>query len=417
MQYGLIGEKLGHSFSKEIHEQLGYAYALQPLARQEFAGFMQARNFKGINVTIPYKKDVLPFCDEIDARVQRIGAANTLVKQGDRLCAYNTDYDGVLYTLHRHSISLKGKVVLILGTGGTAATVKAVAADEGAAQVLVASRSEGAGTLSYAQAMQSKQVQVVYNCSPAGMYPHNGSKLLDLAAYPRLEAVVDAVYNPFKTALLLQAEDLGITAVNGLEMLVAQAVYASALFLGQPVQQAKIAEIHTQLRARLCNVSLIGMPGCGKTSLGKALAKTLGKQFVDLDAEIVQKAGKPIAQLFAEEGEHAFRKLESEITTEFATKNGQVLSTGGGVVKNAENVAALRQNGPVLFIDAPVETLVIGKGRPLSQSRQDVHNLYKQRYNLYCQAADAKIEFHAYFKENEHRLLQAYNTLMQLDMG
>ena len=397
MEYGLIGSKLGHSYSKIIHEMLcGYRYDLCPLPTEEEArAFLTRRAFKAINVTIPYKRLVMGFCSYIDPRAKAIGAVNTVVNRNGLLYGYNTDYLGFAYLADAHGVEFTGRTVLILGTGGTHNTTSAVAKDKGAARVLTVSRHPDPekGELSYAEAVHSG-ADIVINTTPAGMYPNVGACHLDVAAMPGLEAVLDVVYNPDKTELILRAEEAGVpVAVGGLEMLVAQAVYAAEYFLDRKFDDApaEIRAITAQLRKEQLNVALIGMPSCGKTTIGRALADRLGKRFVDLDEEIVRAAGRSIPDLFAAEGEDGFRAREAEQTARFAREGRQVLSCGGGVVKRPENLRALRQNGVVLFIDRPLDALTVGGGRPLSTSAEALKTMEAQRRPLYLAAADAVI--------------------------
>ena len=397
MEYGLIGSKLGHSYSKIIHEMLcGYRYDLCPLPTEEEArAFLTRRAFKAINVTIPYKRLVMGFCSYIDPRAKAIGAVNTVVNRNGLLYGYNTDYLGFAYLADAHGVEFTGRTVLILGTGGTHNTTSAVAKDKGAARVLTVSRHPDPekGELSYAEAVHSG-ADIVINTTPAGMYPNVGACNLDVAAMPGLEAVLDVVYNPDKTELILRAEEAGVpVAVGGLEMLVAQAVYAAEYFLDRKFDDApaEIRAITAQLRKEQLNVALIGMPSCGKTTIGRALADRLGKRFVDLDEEIVRAAGRSIPDLFAAEGEDGFRAREAEQTARFAREGRQVLSCGGGVVKRPENLRALRQNGVVLFIDRPLDALTVGGGRPLSTSAEALKTMEAQRRPLYLAAADAVI--------------------------
>lgn len=397
MEYGLIGSKLGHSYSKIIHEMLcGYRYDLCPLPTEEEArAFLTRRAFKAINVTIPYKRLVMGFCSYIDPRAKAIGAVNTVVNRNGLLYGYNTDYLGFAYLADAHGVEFTGRTVLILGTGGTHNTTSAVAKDKGAARVLTVSRHPDPekGELSYAEAVHSG-ADIVINTTPAGMYPNVGICHLDVAAMPGLEAVLDVVYNPDKTELILRAEEAGVpVAVGGLEMLVAQAVYAAEYFLDRKFDDApaEIRAITAQLRKEQLNVALIGMPSCGKTTIGRALADRLGKRFVDLDEEIVRAAGRSIPDLFAAEGEDGFRAREAEQTARFAREGRQVLSCGGGVVKRPENLRALRQNGVVLFIDRPLDALTVGGGRPLSTSAEALKTMEAQRRPLYLAAADAVI--------------------------
>ena len=392
MQYGLIGEKLGHSFSKEIHELLaGYQYELRPLSRAEFPAFMQQADFAAINVTIPYKELVIPYLAEVDEQAAKIGAVNTIVKRDGCLCGYNTDFAGVVYLLKNHGIDLNGRNVLILGTGGTSKTVRAVAESQGAAAISFVSRNGGqqANWLDYQQAAAQRDVQVIINTTPRGMYPQNGEQpLLDMAAFPRLEAVVDVIYNPLRSNLVLQAQALGLQACGGLEMLVAQAKYAAELFCGQPIAEAAIDEVYRRLRRQKLNLALIGMPGCGKSTVGRLLAERLGRPLLDCDKEIVRRSGQAIADIFAEQGEAKFRQIESQTLAYIAKEGGQVIACGGGVVLRPENIQALRQNSLLIWLDRPLEQLAVGKGRPLSPNPEANRLLYQQRAPLYQQYAD-----------------------------
>ena len=400
MEYGLIGGKLGHSYSKIIHEMLcGYRYDLCPLPTEaEARAFLEKRAFKAINVTIPYKRLVMEYCTYIDPRAKAIGAVNTVVNKNGLLYGYNTDFMGFAHLCEAHGVDFTGRTVLILGTGGTHNTTSAVARDKGAAKVLTVSRKPDPekGELSYTEAVFSG-AQIVINTTPAGMYPNVGVCNLDVAAMPGLEAVVDVVYNPDKTELILRAEEAGVpVAVGGLEMLVAQAVYAAEYFLDRKFEDAagEIKRITAALRHSTLNVALIGMPSCGKTTVGRALAEKLGKRFVDLDEEIVKADGRSIPDIFAAEGEEGFRRKETEIIARFSKEGRQLLSCGGGVVKRPENVRLLRQNGVLLFLDRPLDALTVGGGRPLSSSADALRTMYTERRPLYLAAADAVIPNH-----------------------
>ena len=397
MEYGLIGGKLGHSYSKIIHEMLcGYRYELCPLPTEaEARAFLEKRAFKAINVTIPYKRLVMEYCTYLDPRAKAIGAVNTVVNKNGLLYGYNTDYLGFAHLCAAHGVDFAGRTVLILGTGGTHNTTRAVALDRGAARVLTVSRTpdRAKGELSYAEAVSSG-AQIVINTTPAGMYPNVGVCSLDVAAMPGLEAVVDVVYNPDKTELVLRAEEAGVpVAVGGLEMLVAQAVYAAEYFLDRKFGDApaRIRRITAALRKEQLNVVLVGMPSCGKSTLGRLLAKQLGRTFVDLDEEIVKADGRSIPDIFAAEGEEGFRRRESEQTARFSKEGRQVISCGGGILKKPENLRVLRQNGVVLFLDRPLEELTVGGGRPLSSSPEALRQMEKERRPLYLAAADAVV--------------------------
>ena len=393
MEYGLIGARLGHSYSKIIHERVcDYSYELHPLPTEEQArAFLEAREFRAINVTIPYKQLVIPYCDEVEPRAAAIGAVNTVVNRGGRLYGYNTDYAGFAYLLQAHGIRLAGANVLILGSGGTHNTVTAVCKDGGAAGILTASRIGRGGTLTYAQAMEHSEVSLIVNTTPAGMYPDNGTCLLDLKCFPRLSAVLDVVYNPFRTELLLRAEELGVPAYCGFEMLVGQAVFAAEKFVEKRMPEGVIAQTHRDLKRDLSNVSLIGMPGSGKSTVGRALARRLGKTYVDLDEIIEQRAGMPIPDIFARQGEDAFRRCEAQVLADVSRENHQVIACGGGVVKVPGNTRALRQNGPVLWVRRPVERLATG-GRPLSTGLDALMKMETERTPLYRAASEAAVD-------------------------
>ena len=417
MEYGLIGGKLGHSYSKIIHEMLcGYRYDLSPLPTEaEAKAFLEKRPFKAINVTIPYKRLVMEYCTYIDPRAKAIGAVNTVVNKNGLLYGYNTDYMGFAHLCEAHGVDFNGRTVLILGTGGTHNTTSAVARDKGAAKILTVSRKPdpAKGELSYEEALTSG-AQIVINTTPAGMYPNVGGCNLDVAAMPGLEAVLDVVYNPDKTELILRAEEAGVpVAVGGLEMLVAQAVYAAEYFLGRKFDDAagEISRITAALRRDTLNVALIGMPSSGKTTVGRALAEKLGKRFVDLDEEIVKTDGRSIPDIFAAEGEEGFRKKETEIIAQFSKEGRQLLSCGGGVVKKPENIRLLRQNGVVLFLDRPLDALTVGGGRPLSSSVDALRTMYAERRPLYLGAADTVIPNHTTVADAVNASMEALDEI------
>ena len=417
MEYGLIGSKLGHSYSKIIHEMLcGYHYDLCPLPTEEEArAFLTRRQFKAINVTIPYKRLVMEYCTYIDPRAKAIGAVNTVVNKNGLLYGYNTDYLGFAHLCDAHGVDFAGRTVLILGTGGTHNTTSAVARDKGAARVLTVSRTPDAakGQLSYEEAVFSG-AQIVINTTPAGMYPNVGVCSLDVAAMPGLEAVVDVVYNPNKTELILRAEDAGVpVAVGGLEMLVAQAVYAAEYFLDCKFGAApgEVRRLTAALRRETLNIALVGMPSCGKSTLGRLLAKQLGRPLVDLDEEIVKADGRSIPDIFAAEGEDSFRRKETEQITRFAKEGRQLLSCGGGVIKRPENIRLLHQNGVILFIDRPLDALTVGGGRPLSSSMDALRQMEAQRRPLYLAAADAVIPNNGTLDEALRAALEALDEI------
>ena len=396
MEYGLIGEKLGHSFSKIIHESLAdYTYELCPFPPEELKAFLTKREFKAVNVTIPYKRAVMPFLDEIDDAAREIGAVNTIVNRDGKLFGYNTDYLGFLYSVKSHDVDFAGREVLILGNGGAAQAVKAAAKTLGADTVYTASRTpdeDDERSLSYGDLAEHYDVDIIINCTPVGMYPAVDEQVVSLRHFSACQAVFDLIYNPLKTRLLKEAEDMGITAVNGLPMLVAQAKYASELFTGAEIPDSRIEEILLELTLQQSNIVLIGMPSCGKTLTGRALQQYIDKEFVDADAEIIKEAGMEIREIFETYGEEHFRKIESEVIAELAKSNGKIIATGGGAVKDPLNMLRLRQNGVIVFIDRELKNLISTTDRPLSSSREAIAQLYKQRYPLYLSYGDLRIE-------------------------
>ena len=391
MEYGLIGEKLPHSFSKEIHEKLaGYTYELCELTPAQVPEFLKKRAFKGINVTIPYKQTVIPYLDEIDEKAKAIGAVNTIVNREGKLYGYNTDYDGMVALIRHAGLSLEGKTVLILGTGGTSKTAMAVANDLGAASVQRVSRTAKEGAISYEEA-QRLPVQILINTTPSGMYPNPDGQPMDLSRFGWLEGVLDAVYNPLRTRLVLQARDNGARAQSGLYMLVAQAAVACEHFLGEKLPEGAFSKVYRTIHGEKQNIVLTGMPGSGKSTVGKILAQEMGREFVDTDTEIIRLAKKPISDIFAQKGEAYFRDLESQVIAELSQRTGLVIATGGGAILRAENVRRLRQNGRIYFLDRPVEDIVPTSDRPLSRDREALEKRYAERYPRYVTAADTRI--------------------------
>lgn len=412
MRYGLIGEKLGHSFSKTIHEQLAdYTYDLIPLSREELDGFMKKKEFAALNVTIPYKEAVLPYLDEMDADAKAIGAVNTIVNRQGRLFGYNTDFYGFRYLLENNGIDVCGKKVLVLGKGGAAKAVCAVLRELNAAEILTVYYKAAPRTVSYEECYQMhSDAQVIVNSTPVGMYPHADESPIALSAFPKLEGVADVIYNPLRTRLILEAESLGVKSAGGLEMLVAQAKKAVEIFLGTKLPADSIAKVHASLLRERRNIVLIGMSGCGKTTLGRLAAEKLGETFVDTDAAAVAKIGMPISEYFAKNGEAAFREIETEILKEYSLQNGLVISTGGGVVKNPDNIRLLKQNGRIIWLKRPAGLLESGNGRPLAPDAKSAARLYQERLPLYTAAAEAVVENDASLETALSRLLAAYES-------
>ena len=388
MEYGLLGERLGHSFSPQIHRDLaGYDYQLLPTPPEAVEDLFARRAFQGLNVTIPYKRTVMPLCDEIDPRAAAIGAVNTVVNRNGRLTGYNTDIDGFLYMARRAGVDMAGKKVVILGSGGTSRTARAAAGELGAREIITVSRH---GEDNYQNLSRHADAQVLVNTTPVGMYPNWGQSPVSLESFPALEGVLDVVYNPLRTALLLQAEERGLPCSCGLPMLVAQAKRAAELFTGQNIDDSRAEAVLHGLRGQLTSIVLIGMPGCGKTTVGRALAGKLGRTFVDLDEEIVRRAGTSIPEIFAREGEAGFRERESALVREFGERTGLVVSTGGGVVTRRENYIPLKQNGLLLHLRRDPAALPTD-GRPLSQATAP-EELWRRRAPLYAAFADGEID-------------------------
>lgn len=437
-KYGLIGRTLVHSYSKEIHEALGrYQYQLFSLAEDEMPDFINARDFRGLNVTIPYKKDVIPLCDEVTDLARGIGAVNTLfwknasgagasesISQEDKiLVGHNTDYEGFLYAASRAGIDFEGKGVLILGTGGTSLMARRAAADQNAAKIYIASRHpetdppsgseiQDAGilsTVSYDQLPEiADSIDVIVNTTPVGTFPNNMQQVIRLKDFPGCQAVIDVIYNPFKTALLLEAEKLGLKYTNGLPMLVAQATAAAGYFLGTPgAFQKENQRIIKAMKQQMGNIVLIGMPGTGKSLIGKLLAELTGKTLQDTDAKIEEEAKMTIPEIFEKEGEVGFRDRESAICKKLGKERNLIIATGGGAILRPENVDALRQNGTLVHITRSIDKLPT-RGRPLSQNIETLKKMEAQRMPLYKGAAD--ITFRNNYTCSRKKLRQRVNT-------
>ena len=403
---GLLGRKLSHSFSPAIHAELGsYPYELIELEPEELPAFLARGEFHGLTVTIPYKKAVVPYLDELSPRARILGSVNTVLKRPDgSLWGGNTDWDGFAYLLdgavRAQGLSLAGKKALVLGSGGASVTVQAVLKEAGAC-VTVISRS---GPDNYANLDRHADAVLLVNTTPVGMAPKTGEAPLSLKGFPQLAAVIDLIYNPARTALLLEAEALGIPAWNGLSMLVAQAAESSRIWGFCKNPAAETARILPQLRREQENVILIGMPGCGKSTMARMLGEKLNRPVYDADKEIENEAGMSIPEIFAKEGEEAFRKIETRVLGRLGAMSGIVLATGGGIVTRAENYPLLHQNGRIIWIRRPL-ALLSTKGRPLSQSR-NVSELYKERAGAYERFADAAVDSQPDKKDTLQRILE-----------
>ncbi len=388
MKSGLLGRKLGHSYSPQIHAFLGsYAYTLFEREPDDVGEFVRNGDFSGINVTIPYKKDVIPYLDEMSAMALRMGAVNTIVRREDgTLFGHNTDYFGFSSMVHHCGISVAGKKVLVLGSGGASNTAVKVLEDLGA-NVIIVSR---AGQNNYQNLHLHADAAVIVNTTPLGMYPSTGVSPVCLTDFPQLTGVLDMIYNPARTAFLQEAEALGLPWENGLWMLVAQAKEAAEYFGRKPLKDSIIQEVYSKLSAQMQNIVLIGMPGSGKSTIGALLARKLGRELVDTDEKIVELAGKTIPQIFAEDGEAVFRDWETKVLEEYSKHSCLVITTGGGCVTQERNYRLLHQNSGIFWLKRNLDVLPTD-GRPLSQSTR-LRDMYRLRQPMYQRFADHVID-------------------------
>ncbi|MBR5472887.1 MAG: shikimate dehydrogenase [Clostridia bacterium] len=393
MEYGCIGEKLTHSFSKEIHNLLfDYDYKIKEIPKGELDIFMTQRDFKAINVTIPYKQDVIPYLDFVSDTARQIGAVNTIVNRNGKLYGYNTDFAGMTALIDRQGIKIKDKTVLVLGSGGTSKTAVAVAKNLGAKCVIRVSRTAKEDCITYEDMYERFcDAQVIINTTPCGMYPNIIGESINIDRFNNLEAVVDAIYNPLCSNLVIKAQQKGINAIGGLYMLVAQAAIAAELFTDTKVSREKVDAVYNAIVKQKRNIVLVGMPSSGKTTIGKQLANELNMQFVDTDKEIEKVSGKTIPEIFAEFGESGFRDIESQVIVDVSAKQNTIIATGGGAILREQNVTLLKGNGKIYFVDRPIELLITTDDRPLSSNRDDLVKRYNERYDIYCNEADKKI--------------------------
>lgn len=388
IEYGLCGKSLKHSYSEIIHNLLGNKnYKLINLSREEFINFMNSKAFKAVNVTIPYKTDALEMCDIVSDEAKKIGSVNTVVNKNGLLYGYNTDYFGFKYMLSKSGIDVSGKKVLILGTGGTSLTARNVVSDLGAKETVIVSRS---GEINYENIYNQTDAQVIINTTPVGMYPENGKSLINLSCFPSLCAVADVIYNPLKTKLISDAQALGIAAVGGLSMLVAQAVAAHELFFDIKLENitTTIEDVLSKCFSKVCNIVLIGMPGSGKTTIGKLLAQKTGLPFYDSDAFLEDKYQRKIPEIIQNDGEAQFRAMETEVLEELTKISGCVIATGGGAVLAPYNRYLLKQNGICVYINRDINKLATS-GRPLSSGgKEKLQQLFNVRNPIYTDLAD-----------------------------
>lgn len=421
MKYGLIGEHLGHSFSKQIQTRIAeienvkdYDYQLVELDKEEFKEFMEKKDFTGINVTIPYKKDVIPYLDEMDESAKAIGAVNTIINVDGKLKGYNTDFGGFLYMVKAHNVHMEGKKVLIIGNGGACAAVKAVCEHENAKAIVIVSRSSDRGAIGYDEMYTSHlDADIVVNTSPVGMYPNITNAPIDVSWFHKLECVLDVVYNPILTRLCFEAQEADIKHVIGLEMLIAQAKYTFEIFENMSFDDSIIDEIKKEMLKDRCNIVLIGMPSAGKTTIGKMLEEKLGKEFFDLDDMIIAKAGKSIPEIFQESGEAGFRAIETEVAIEASKMNNKIIATGGGTIKHKVNMDFLRLNGITIFIDRDVDKLISSDpNRPLSSSKLALQQMHKERYPLYQKYAAYVAVNNTNIEETVDDIVNAYHSIL-----
>lgn len=392
MKFGLIGEKLNHSFSKEVHNKIGnYDYALREISRDGLEDFFRSKDFLGLNVTIPYKEEVIKYLDDISPSAKKIGAVNTVVNKNGKLIGYNTDYDGAKLLIERNGVKLKGKNVYILGSGGASKTLNAVSIDLGAREVTIVSRKGEKGITYEKLYKKAEKVEVLINTTPVGTYLDAKNCPVELSKFSNLESVIDLIYNPLKTQLIMQAESKGIKAGGGLLMLVAQAVYAYSHFFDKQISGLTVDKIYSEILNEKQNVVLTGMPSCGKSTIGKILSEKLGKKFLDSDDEIVKKYKKTPKDIILSYGEEKFREIESEIIEELSYQTGLIIATGGGAIIKEENVKSLKRNGRIFYLKKDLENLISTESRPLTSSLKDLQKVYEKRKDIYIKTADKVI--------------------------
>ena len=402
MKCGLLGRKLSHSYSPQIHSCFAdYAYCLFETEPDQLEDFLKRVDFDGINVTIPYKKAVNPYCDELSDTAKKIGAVNTIVRRNGRLIGHNTDYFGFQFMLDHSGLDVAGKKVLVLGSGGASLTVQSVLAER-KARFFEVSRT---GEHNYHNLHLHADASVIVNCTPVGMYPNNGQSPVELSQFPQLEGVLDLIYNPARTKLLLDAQARGLVTENGLWMLVAQAKESAQWFLGHPLPNSVIETTHLKLLRQMQNLVLIGMPGCGKSTVAKLLGQRLGLEVVDADAYIEEMAGRTIPEIFRTEGEAGFRAMETAALQTLGRQSGLIIATGGGCVTRSENYGPLLQNGMIIWLKRRLSDLAVD-GRPLSQNAS-LEEMYRVREPLYARFAQLTVE-------NDQTVEQTVQSIMEL---
>lgn len=409
MSFGLLGRTLGHSFSPQIHAQIGdYGYQLFEVEPMDITAFFEGGDWQGINVTIPYKETVMPFCDDIDEKAQRIGCVNTIVRRADgTLFGTNTDYDGLAFALDNAGIAIKGRKCLVLGNGATSKTITTVLGDKGAREIVIFGRHDA---VPYSDIALHHDAEVIINATPVGMYPNNGARLIELDGFSQLEACFDVIYNPHRSRFLLDAERCGVTTCDGLPMLVAQAVFAAKYFIGLSDVESHITPILSNMIADAENIVLVGMPGVGKSTIGEALAAQLGRRFVDIDTAVEEKYGS-VPDYINTHGIDAFRAVETEAIAACGKEHGLVIATGGGSVTVPANKDLLRQNGRIYWIERPLEDLPTD-GRPLSAGGlETLRRLYDERQAHYADFADCRLD-NLHIEQTVSQILEDFHEAM-----
>ncbi|MDO4198700.1 MAG: shikimate kinase [Erysipelotrichaceae bacterium] len=407
-KYGLLGEHLGHSFSPEIHHLLGNReYDIKEVSRENLEAFMREKDFLGLNVTIPYKQAVIPYLYEMDEASKKIGAINTIVNKDGKLYGYNTDFYGLLDLIEKADISIKDNNVFILGSGGTSKTAYAACEYLGAKDIVKVSRCRHEDYIDYEELYKRKdEVDIIINTTPAGMYPNNDESPIDIDGFMNLKGVIDVIYNPITTKLVYESKKKNIKAVNGLYMLVRQAVVADEKFFDKKSDEKINEEVYKTILNNKMNIVLTGMPSCGKSTVGYKVAEMLNKEFVDVDTLIKERYGD-ISHIFETEGENRFRDYEEEIIREVSLKNNAVIATGGGSILRDNNIFHLKQNGKIFFIDRDPEYLTPTSDRPTASDYEAIRKRYRERYERYCDTCDEHIDGNGSVDEVAQRIREA----------
>lgn len=410
MKYGLIGEKLQHSYSKEIHAMLGdYDYELCEIPREELESFFKKREFSGINVTLPYKETVIPYLDHIEGEAEKIGAVNTVVNRDGILYGYNTDFYGMRELFKHAEIDPSGCKAVILGSGGTSKTAAAVLSSLGAKEIIRVSRSGRDNAITYSELREKHlDAEVVVNTTPLGMHPNIFDMPTALLNFENPKGVIDAIYNPLRSMAVMEGRSYGAKSEGGLYMLVAQAVMASELFLDTRYPENTVKKIYDNLLQKKENIVLIGMPSAGKSSVGKILAERLGRPFVDTDLEITRITGRAISDIFKHEGEWEFRRMERKLIEGLASKSSLVIATGGGAAMDGRNILNLKMNGKIFFIDRPLNMLIPTESRPLASKKEDIERLYEERYSRYLKGCDIRIDAGCDIEGVVQKIMESY---------